>query len=47
MASRPLDTPFTPREILFGGLLAAALWVGAAGLLVALAAWSLAPRLVA
>jgi hypothetical protein len=47
MSSRPCQTPYSPRELVFGVYVAATLWLAAAALLVGLAAWSLGPRLAA
>ena len=43
MASQPLGTFYTPRELACGGYVAAGLWVLSATLLALLAAWSTGP----
>lgn len=43
MASQPLDTFYTRRELAVGGYVAAGLWVLSATLLALLAAWSTGP----
>lgn len=43
MASLPLDTPFTRRELAVGKYVAAGLWVLFAALMVLATAWSLLP----
>jgi len=43
MAAQPLST-YTPRELIFGGYVAAALRVLSASVLIALAVWSLGLR---
>lgn len=41
------NVAFTPRELLLGGYVAAALWLLSVALLVTLAAWSIGPGWIA
>lgn len=43
MASLPLDTPFTRRELAVGRFVTAGLWMLLVALLALLAAWSFVP----
>lgn len=46
MSERPLDQPFTPREVVLGERVATALWLLSVTLMGLLVVWSLGPHRV-